>query len=119
MLIIGFKSAGATNHEREFWSEDVIWNKVVSKHFKNKKTMIRLFALTFSLALMTTTFLTKCRTEIHPSATKSFDFTDNYLTVKRTIDKIDENKYKIVVEIKSPVQLEGYVTIDDSFPNPI
>ena len=81
--------------------------------------MTRLFALTFSLAFTVATLLTKCGTSTQSQTTKAFNFADNYLAVKRTIEKIDENKYKIVVEIKSPIQLEGYVTIDDSFPNPI
>lgn len=51
--------------------------------------------------------------------TKVFDFADNYLTVIRTINKINEDEYKVVIQIKSPEQLGGYVEIEDEFENPI
>lgn len=53
------------------------------------------------------------------SADKTFDYKDNYLTVKRTIVKIATDKYKVTLLIKSPDQLQGYVTVEDKFENPI
>jgi hypothetical protein len=50
---------------------------------------------------------------------KTFDFADKYLAAKRTIEKVNENTYKVTVELNSPTQLEGYVTITDKFANPI
>ncbi len=50
---------------------------------------------------------------------KVFNFVDKHIAVKRTISKTGEDEYKIVLEVKSPLQLEGYFVLDDTFANPV
>ena len=73
--------------------------------------------------IMTTALLLFCcrpdATQTNPQTVKSFDYKDNHIIVTRTITQIHEDEYKINIKINNPEQLEGYVTVEDKFENPI
>lgn len=76
-----------------------------------------------TLTIMTIVLiLFSCRpdaTQTDSQTVKSFDYKDKHLSVTRTITQIQKDVYKISIKITSAEQLEGYVTVEDKFENPI